>query len=163
MHDGAPRSAYVPAAHSIRELSPLQLWPAGHSEQVVRVVWSPPEVKKPPVQVVQFSAPSELYSLSAPHAEHSLEPSKADVPSRHSFRTLEPSHEEPAGHNSQAVRVFPSSVPPDVYEPAGHSAQLSAPAELYILSSPHAEHALEPAVAYVPALQITIALVPLHE
>ena len=58
----------VPAAHSSMMLVPLHDEPAGHSEQLVRVVNVPPDVNEPTGQTWQCAALFELHSLSTPHS-----------------------------------------------------------------------------------------------
>ena len=91
--------------------------------------------------MLQLLAPPPLYSLSSPHAEHTLAPAAAKKPAPHSVLLLEPSgHSQPAGHFVQLVRV--TLVPPDVYEPAEHTEQLSASFSLHMLSAPQSSHPL---------------------
>ena len=54
-------------------LEPSQKDPAGHGEQVVRVVLSPPAVLDPDGHSLQLLAPAALYFVSSPHAVHALE------------------------------------------------------------------------------------------
>ena len=62
----APGSAeYVPAAHSLMMLVPLHAEPAGHREQLVRVVLAPPDVNEPTGQTEQLSASFSLHMWSA--------------------------------------------------------------------------------------------------
>ena len=67
----------MPLPHGVIALEPSQKDPAGHGEQVVRVVLSPPEVDEPDGQVLQLLAPSVLYLVSSPHAAQVLEPASA--------------------------------------------------------------------------------------
>ena len=83
--------------------------------------------------------------MPARHTAHDIAPSLEYVPLAHRVGTLEPSHHEPAGQREHDWRVIVS--PPPVYEPDGHSLQLVAPSLLYMVSSPHGEHALEPTAA----------------
>ena len=76
-HDIAPSPEYVPLPHCVTVLEPSQKDPAGHGEQVVRVVLSPPEVLEPDGQSLQLLAPAALYFVSSPHAAQTLEPASA--------------------------------------------------------------------------------------
>ena len=146
-------------------LVPSHAEPMGHSLQLVRVVLSsPPEVNEPGGHTEQDSALFSLYRLSAPQSTqppasrryvparqnvHCDAPGSDVVPVAHTVFTLVPSHEEPAGHGSQLVRVVLS--PPDVNEPGGQTLQLLALALRYSLSRPQAVQTVEPAGARKPA------------
>ena len=79
----------------------------------------------------------------------------------HTVCTLVPSHEYPAGHASQLVRVV--LLPPDVNDPVVQMLQLLEPAALlYWSSPPQVMHSLEPATAKYPAEHATTTLVPSH-
>ena len=80
------------------------------------------------------------------------------MPGSHFVSLLEPSHEDPTGQSSQLVRVVLS--PPEVKDPCGHVLQLPAAAWLYLASSPHGVHVLEPTAANLPAAHSTTTLVP---
>ena len=76
-HDIAPSAEYVPLPHGVIVLEPSQKDPAGHGEQALRVVLSPPEVLEPDGQSLQLLAPAALYFVSSPHAAQTLEPAPA--------------------------------------------------------------------------------------
>jgi hypothetical protein len=134
-HVVRPPAAKRPAVHCACVLLPSQAEPAGHGEQVVRVVDVPPDVSEPAPHVLQVLAPAALCAVSAPQAVCVLLPSQA----------------EPAGHAVHDVRVF--DVPPDVSEPALHVLQLLALAALCAVSLPQAEHGPAPPGPDVPAPQ----------
>ena len=56
--------------HCVCVLLPSQVEPAGHGEQVVRVVDEPPDVSEPGPHVLQLLAPPALYAVSLPQAVH---------------------------------------------------------------------------------------------
>ena len=91
---------------------------------------------------VAASGPDEV---PARHGEQDDAPCSAYVPASHIVLVLVPSHDDPAGHASQLVRVV--LLPPDEKKPPGHVLQLVAPASLYFLSLLHGVHTLAPAAA----------------
>ena len=125
-------------------LVPSHAEPAGHAAHAVRLESEPPDVNEPSGQAEQPSASFSLYALSAPHTVQFSAPAPEKVPARHGTQdeapapaykpaahatmTLEPSHDEPAGHDSQLVRVRLS--PPEVNIPDEQTLQLLAPALL---------------------------------
>ena len=119
----------------------------------------PPAVNNPAEHVLQPEAPTSAYLLSVPHEIH-LAPAPAYLPAAHGTTVLEPSHGVPDLHSSQLVRVV--DVPPDVDEPTGHNRQLAAPANEYLLSSPHERHVAEPPGLYLPGVHATAVLLPSH-
>ena len=150
-----------PAGHSLLMLVPSHAEPAGHSEQLVRVVFVPPEVNQPAVHGSQLVAWFELHRLSAPQTSHPLwsarprvparqgahddDPAPEYVPASQAVTMLVPSHREPAGQGSHRDRVVKS--PPEVNEPPGHVLHSLALALRYLSSLPQGVHSLEPAAA----------------
>ena len=111
-----------PAGHFVMTLEPSHREPDGHSEQLVRVVSSFPEVNEPSGQIEQDSALLPLYRLSAPHSAH---PPLAlrYVPARQNEHCAAPASDVvPFGHLAQ--RDAPGF---GENEPASHSVMTLVP------------------------------------
>ena len=90
-----------------------------HVVHVVRVLSVLPDVYDPAAHVVHLSAaPALLNNASSPQVVQVLVEAAENVPARHWFEPLLPSHVDPAGHAPHADRVV--AEPPDVNEPAVH-------------------------------------------
>ena len=106
--DAPGSDEYVPAVHGSATLVPSHAEPAGHSVQLVRVVFVPPDVNELGGHTEQLVALFALQRLSVPHSWQAPL-FERNVPARQKSHCVAPSVDAiPAGHTEQLLAPFAS-------------------------------------------------------